>query len=64
VRRFQNYLKDVVAELKKVTWPTWDELKGATVAVILFSVISSLYVLGVDSILLWGVNQITSIFGA
>jgi preprotein translocase subunit SecE len=51
MRRFQNYIRDVIAELKKVTWPTKDELKGSTITVIVFSVISSVFVFGVDLVL-------------
>jgi preprotein translocase subunit SecE len=51
MRRFQNYIRDVIAELKKVTWPTKDELKGSTATVIVFSIISALFVFGVDLVL-------------
>ena len=39
MQRLQQYLKEVVQELKKVTWPTWEELKGSTMVVIFFSVV-------------------------
>lgn len=29
-----SFLKDVRVEMTKVTWPTWDELKGQTIVVI------------------------------
>ena len=48
MKRFQNYIKDVIAELKKVTWPTRDELKGSTITVILFSLMSTVFVFVVD----------------
>ena len=48
MRRFQNYIRDVIAELKKVTWPTKDELKGSTMTVIVFSLISAAFVFVVD----------------
>jgi preprotein translocase subunit SecE len=48
MKRFQNYIKDVIAELRKVTWPTREELKGSTITVIIFSIISTVYVFGVD----------------
>ena len=51
MRRFQNYIRDVIAELKKVTWPTRDELRGSTITVIIFSAIASIYVFGVDFLL-------------
>ena len=51
MRRFQNYIRDVIAELKKVTWPTKEELRGSTVTVIVFSAIASVFVFGVDLVL-------------
>jgi preprotein translocase subunit SecE len=51
MKQFQNYIKEVVRELRKVTWPTYEELKGSTVVVIVFSLIAALYVLGVDLVL-------------
>jgi preprotein translocase subunit SecE len=51
MRRFQNYIRDVIAELRKVTWPTRDELKGSTITVIIFSLISTAFVFVVDFVL-------------
>ncbi len=48
MQRLQQYLKEVVQELKKVTWPTWEELKGSTMVVIFFSVVMGLYVAAID----------------
>jgi preprotein translocase subunit SecE len=63
MKRFQNYIKDVIAELKKVTWPTWDELKEATWAVIIFSLVCSLYVAGVDNVLMVVITKVAEMFG-
>jgi len=51
MRRLQNYIRDVILELRKVTWPTRDELKGATITVIIFALISTLFVGIVDFVL-------------
>lgn len=48
MKRFQNYIREVIAELKKVTWPTREELKGSTITVILFSIMSTIFVFLVD----------------
>lgn len=34
VERTRSFLKDVRVELSKVTFPSWDELKGQTIVVI------------------------------
>jgi preprotein translocase subunit SecE len=48
MRKFQNYMKEVVQELKKVSWPTMGELKGSTMVVCVFSIIMAIYIWGVD----------------
>jgi preprotein translocase subunit SecE len=35
LKRFAAYWQQTMEELKKCTWPTWDELKGSTVVVML-----------------------------
>ena len=34
--RVVDFLRDVRGEVRKVTWPTWDELKKATGVIIVF----------------------------
>jgi len=36
IGRFLQFLRDVRNELRKVTWPTFDELKKATTVIIIF----------------------------
>jgi preprotein translocase subunit SecE len=48
MQSFQRYIRDVIAELRKVTWPTWEELKGSTMVVILFSIIMGFYIFIID----------------
>ena len=48
MRKIQQYVKESIQELQKVTWPTWEELKGSTLVVMLFSVIMGCYIAGLD----------------
>ena len=58
-----SYLSEVVAELKKVTWPTLDETKRSTVIVIVFTLLLSAYLAVADWI--WQhVTQFLTTFGA
>ena len=54
MRKIQQYVKESIQELKKVTWPTWEELKGSTLVVMLFSVIMGCYIAGLDVVFLTG----------
>ncbi|MCD6308900.1 MAG: preprotein translocase subunit SecE [Candidatus Latescibacteria bacterium] len=47
----KRFLKEVRSEMKKVTWPSWIELKGSTVLVIIVAVFFSVYIGLVDFIL-------------
>ncbi len=58
MRKIQQYVKESIQELKKVTWPTWEELKGSTLVVMLFSVIMGVYIWLLDIGLSWIVDQI------
>ena len=60
MRKFQRYLKEVVQELRKVTWPTWEELKGSTTVVIVFSLLSAAFVWAVDFVLTTVLEKIIS----
>jgi preprotein translocase subunit SecE len=41
---------DVASELMKVTWPTWEETKNSTVAVIVASVVAAVLLFVIDTV--------------
>ena len=47
---YRSYVAEVVIELKKVSWPSFDETKRSTLIVGLFTVVVSLYLFGMDTI--------------
>ncbi len=49
--RVVDFLRDVQGEIRKVTWPTWDELKKATTVIVLFVILLGLVIGLMDSIL-------------
>ncbi len=56
--RITEFLSEVKAELRKVSYPTRDETIGSTSVVVVFCVIMSLYLSMVDSALVWLVSRI------
>ena len=48
--RFVEYVRQTREELKKCTWPSWDELKGSTVVVGISILILGVFTVGVDYI--------------
>ena len=59
--RLSNYIQETKEELKKCTWPTWDELKGSTVVVMISIAILGAFTLGVDFVLALFVRWMTQI---
>ena len=43
IRKLKSFISDVNFEMKKVSWPTWDELRGSTYVVISLTIILGLY---------------------
>jgi preprotein translocase subunit SecE len=50
---FFQFLRDVRNELRKVTWPTLDELKKATTVIIIFVTVLGLMIGLMDSLFQW-----------
>ena len=50
-RRMRQFLVEVVAELKKTTWPGKREVYGTTVVVVVAVVICAIYLWVVDMVL-------------
>jgi len=46
--RMNNFIKEAIAELKKVIWPTQKELKNSTIVVITTIIIASIFIGLVD----------------
>jgi preprotein translocase subunit SecE len=57
--RLANYLKETREELRKCAWPTWDELKGSTVVVMISIVLLGGFTVGVDFVLMLVVRVLT-----
>lgn len=64
VRETRTFLEECWVELQKVTWPDRDQLKQATIVVIVFTIAISLVIWLMDSVVRFIVNQIMGIFGA
>lgn len=62
-KRFLSFLKDVKAELKKVTWPSRAEVTSTTIVVIIATVFFGFYLFFMDVIFSWVITHIKDIFG-
>ena len=60
MNKFKRFLKEVNVELRKVTWPSKDELIGSTIVVIIVSFMMAIFIGIVDKVL---TLIVTTIFG-
>jgi preprotein translocase subunit SecE len=51
LQRFAVYWRQTMEELKKCTWPTWVELKGSTVVVMVAILLLGVFTFAADQIL-------------
>jgi preprotein translocase subunit SecE len=51
VRAVVNFYNDVVAEMRKVTWPDKDQVRQATIAIIIFVLLIGLVIFFLDLVL-------------
>ena len=49
--RLSNYILETREELRKCTWPTWHELKGSTVVVMISILLLGFFTVGIDFII-------------
>lgn len=57
-----SFLKDARGEMKKVTWPSKNDLYKTTVAVIVSSIIFGIYLFGVDFVFSRLIKEIMGLF--
>jgi len=56
-KRFINFLKDTKAELKKVTWPSRNEIYSTTIVVIIATVFFGFYLFFMDVLFSWLISH-------
>ncbi|MFM1767633.1 MAG: SecE/Sec61-gamma subunit of protein translocation complex [Verrucomicrobiota bacterium] len=49
--RFRNYVLETREELRKCTWPTWEELRGSTVLVVICVLLLTAFTWVIDLVL-------------
>ena len=48
INKISQYVSGVQMEMKKVSWPTWDELKGATYVVLSLALVVAIFLFIID----------------
>jgi preprotein translocase subunit SecE len=59
--RLRAFTQETKEELRKCTWPTWDELRGSTVVVMISILLLGLFTIVVDRLLYFLVTAMVKI---
>lgn len=59
IAQLSDYVKLTREELRKCTWPTWDELKGSTLVVTISIVLLGVFTYAVDTAFFYIVRWIS-----
>ena len=62
-KRIVPFLREVRTEIKKVTWPSRNEVYSTTIVVIVATLFFGFYLFFMDIIFSWVISQIKSLFG-
>jgi preprotein translocase subunit SecE len=60
----RDFFRDTIAEMKKVTWPTRNEVAGTTVVVIVTTFVFAIYLWGCDLVFYKAIDYLFARFGA
>ena len=63
VRRTQEFAEQVQVEMRRVTWPDRDQLRGATIGILIFVFIMAIVIGAMDSVFAASVRFIVWSFG-
>lgn len=64
VRETREFVEESWEELQKVTWPDYEQLKSATWVVIIFCILISAMIWGMDSFIRFALDVVMGAFGA
>ena len=62
VAEMRDYVGEVAEEVKKVTWPDWEQLKSATFVIIVFNIVVAMIIWFMDLGVRGVVNMILDLF--
>ena len=58
IKKIKDFMNGVQFEMKKVSWPTWDELRGSTMVVLGLSLMLGIFLFVIDFFLSRVVNVV------
>jgi preprotein translocase subunit SecE len=59
----KEFLSEVRAEMRKVSFPTRDEVVATTIVVLITSFVFAVFLFAADRLIIWGYQNIVKVFG-
>ncbi|HET7464090.1 MAG TPA: preprotein translocase subunit SecE [Longimicrobium sp.] len=57
-----DFFREVAEQVRKVTWPDWDQLKSSTGVIVVFVLAVALIIFGMDYVINHALALVTSLF--
>jgi preprotein translocase subunit SecE len=61
VPKTRTFIEDVREQMQKVTWPDWPQLKNSTFIILVFVVIVSIIIFGMDTVVALALNSLRAL---
>jgi preprotein translocase subunit SecE len=62
LKRTQTFVEEVQVEMRRVTWPDREQLRNATVVIVIFVLILAFIIGAMDAVFSWLVRTIVDVF--
>jgi preprotein translocase subunit SecE len=59
----REFLSEVRAEMRKVTFPNRDEVVGTTIVVLITSFVFAIFLFIADRVIIWAYQNVVKVFG-
>jgi preprotein translocase subunit SecE len=63
VPKTRTFLEDVRDQMQKVTWPDWPQLKNSTFVIVVFVIVVSILIFGMDLAVSTALNAVRALAG-
>lgn len=62
LRKTQTFVEEVQVEMRRVTWPDREQLRNATIVILIFVIVMAFIIGVMDSVFSWFVRTLVGLF--
>ncbi|HYU33314.1 MAG TPA: preprotein translocase subunit SecE [Thermoanaerobaculia bacterium] len=63
INKSKDFLSEVRSEMRKVSFPSRDEVVGTTIVVVITSFVFSVFLFAADQVIVWGYQNLVKVLG-